>query len=71
MYVADAFGYLGYVAVMIAAKLWTNAGDFLQFFVGMCWLATGLSVICLFLSWRYFAAEKLESSASPATKGVT
>jgi hypothetical protein len=71
MYVADAFGYLGYVAVMIAGNMWTNPGNFLQFFVGMCWLATGISVVCLFLSWRYFAAESLQTSASAATKGVT
>jgi hypothetical protein len=71
MYVADAFGYLGYVAVMIAGNLWTNPGNFLQFFVGMCWLATGLSAICLLLSWRYFAAENLQTSVATATERPT
>jgi hypothetical protein len=71
MYVADAFGYLGYVAVMIAGNLWTTPENFLQFFIGLCWLATGLSVVCLLLSWRYFAAESLQTSAAAATEGVT
>ena len=31
MYVADAFGYLGYVAVMIAKNLWMNTGHSRQF----------------------------------------
>lgn len=71
MYVADAFGYLGYVAVMIAKNLWTNTGDFLQFFIGLCWLATGLSAICLLLSWRYFAAKNLQTSVATATERPT
>lgn len=32
MYLADAIGYLGYVAVMLARRLWTAEGSFLQFF---------------------------------------
>ncbi len=76
MYVADAFGYLGYVAVMIARNLWNQrqAGQagltsegFLQFFVWSCWVAAGLSLFCLVLSWRYFAVRggQAVAAASP------
>jgi hypothetical protein len=70
MYVADAFGYLGYVAVMFSRNLWTADGDFLQFFVWLCWLATGLSLVCLLFSWRYFAIRSRETASSPAPEGA-
>jgi hypothetical protein len=70
MYVADSFGYLGYVFVMVTRNLWTHAGDFLQFFTWLCWLTTGLSLVCLLLSWRYFAVRGSHASASSAAEGI-
>lgn len=70
MYVADAFGYLGYVAVMISRNVWTSDGEFLQFFLILCWLATGLSLICVLLSWRYFAQRSPQASIAPAAEGA-
>ena len=61
LYVADAFGYLGYVAVIITRSLWTNGENFLQFFVWLCWLATGISLVCLLFGWRYFAVRGLRN----------
>ena len=69
MYVADAFGYLGYVLVMITRGLWTNGEDFLQFFVWLCWLVTVISVACLLFCWRYFAARSLQESESSEAEG--
>ena len=57
MYVADAFGYLGYVGVMIAGNLWSISENFLQFFIGLCWLTCILSLVCLGLAWRYFSVQ--------------
>ena len=73
MYVADAFGYLGYVGLLIAREtiarnLWTNSENLLQFFVWLCWLATGFSTVCLLFSWRYFAVRGLQTSVSPAAE---
>lgn len=68
MYVADAFGYLGYVFVMVTRNLWTTTGDFLQFFIWLCWLATGLAFVCLMLSWRYFAVRG--SNTGTVAEGV-
>lgn len=70
MYVADAFGYLGYVAVMLARNFWTGSENFLEFFVGLCWLASLLSLTFLLLSWRYFATRSVHEQGVPATEGA-
>ncbi len=70
MYVADAFGYLGYVVVMITRNSWSNSAGLLPFFVWICWLATALSLLCLGFGWRYFAVRSPAASASPAAEGA-
>jgi len=70
MYVADAFGYLGYVFVMITRNLWTSGDRILPFFTWLCWLATCASLVCLLFSWRYFAVRRPHASASPAVEGA-
>lgn len=57
MYLADSFGYLGYVAVLLLRNLTGTAGgrDFLPFFVGLSWAVAGLCVLCLIPCWIYFA----------------
>ena len=63
MYLADAFGYLGYVAVMLLRNMITP-GDYLaQFFMAACWVAAVVSAFCLVASWRYFGFR----GAQPAT----
>jgi hypothetical protein len=61
MYLADAFAYLGYVAVMLARNLWvqpttSRPGDLAQFFVSAAWMLALAAVATLVLAWRYFAA---------------
>lgn len=62
MYLADAWGYLGYVAVMLANSGLTFAhgggprdGDFLHFFTFVGWLIAGLGALCVLGAWWYFA----------------
>jgi hypothetical protein len=55
MYLADSIGYLGYVCVMLIRGSTTNVSDFLQFFTTACWVTCGVSLVCVALSWRYFA----------------
>jgi hypothetical protein len=69
MYLTDAFGYLGYVAIMLVHSFVKFDGGFVSLFVKACWL---LSIICLSaigLSWVYFArrtsASHVVESASP------
>lgn len=56
MYVADAFGYLGYVVVMLgrtfgSAALGTEPGNALSLFTAVGWTATGLSLLGLAVAW--------------------
>jgi hypothetical protein len=55
MYLADASGYLGYVAVMLAKPHFKIAGGFLGFFELTCWVVSGLAVVSLVGAWVFFA----------------
>lgn len=63
MYVADAFGYLGYVAVMFGRLWFRGEGDLLGFFSTACLAGSGASVVLLVVCWRYFAARPARSAA--------
>jgi hypothetical protein len=68
MYLTDAFGYLGYVAIMIVHNFVKFDGGFVSLFVKACWL---LSIVCLSaigLSWVYFARR---TSASPIVEAAS
>ncbi len=54
MYFVDAFGYLGYVAVMIAHNFGPRPHDLLGLLTTASWLSIGISAICLAVSWQYF-----------------
>jgi hypothetical protein len=49
MYLADAFGYLGYVAVMVVRNF-GKGGDILPLFKTMAWTGASLSVISLLVA---------------------
>lgn len=68
MYVADAFGYLAYVGVMIARNLTAEPTRFLPFFVSLCWVAVALSGVCLLVTWRYFATHAATNAAAHASR---
>jgi hypothetical protein len=57
MYLVDAFGYLGYVAVMLARNLLAPREQFLEFFVTLSWIVAGACVLLLIPCWRYFAVH--------------
>lgn len=72
MYVADAFGYLGYVSVMVARNLSPDGGDFLSFFIGLCWIATLGALACVLVSWRYFYQKRTPARVeNAAMEGAT
>lgn len=66
LYVADAIGYLGYVAVMLIRSAVRVEGDFLTFFSSACQWAAGLSFACLLLCWWYFAVRVPAKAEAPA-----
>lgn len=64
MYLADSFGYLGYVAVLLARQMLGPAENFLAFFVWLSWVVTGTCLVLLVPCWRYFAALPASRPAS-------
>ncbi len=54
MYIADAFGYLGYVAVMLSRNMLPTGDDFLKPFQLMSWTIAVGGTGCLLLTWRHF-----------------
>jgi Family of unknown function (DUF5690) len=55
MYLADAFGYLGYVAVLLGRTVAAPGDDFLSFFIVLSWATAVACVLLLVPCWRYFA----------------
>lgn len=67
MYLADAFGYLGYVGVMLARNLMEPGGDFMAFFRPMCLFVAVVSLVCMAISRLYLVritASKAEATIS-------
>ena len=57
MYLADSFGYLGYVGVLLVHTLAEPAGGFLRFFLALSWVVSGGGLVLLIPCWVYFAAH--------------
>lgn len=62
MYLADAFGYLGYVAVLLARNAVRPGEDFLSSFVALSWVIAAGCAALLIPCWYYFLDH-------PATRG--
>jgi len=54
---ADAFGYLGLVVVLLARNNIAPGKDFLTFFITLSWATTICCVVLLVPCWRYFARK--------------
>ena len=70
MYVADAFGYLGYVGVLFARNLLEPAENFLSFFLTLSWVVAGACVVILIPCWRYFATHPATQPRLALPSGV-
>lgn len=57
MYLADSFGYLGYVAVLLAHTFFGSAADFLSFFISLSWVLVAGCAALLIPCWLYFTAR--------------
>jgi hypothetical protein len=68
MYLADAFGYLGYVAVMFGKGAWMIEGEFLGFFLAACGIIAAGSLLLLLGIWWYFADRaRMADTLEPLT----
>jgi hypothetical protein len=61
---ADAFGYLGDVAVMVAKNLFHPGGNVLELFLLIGWVVGGLSLAALAFTFVFFSHQR------PATGDV-
>ena len=55
LYLADSFGYLGYVGVMLGKSALARTGHFLEFFTGLAGGSVGLSTVMLLGCVLYFS----------------
>ncbi|MCB1127830.1 MAG: hypothetical protein KDM81_15155 [Verrucomicrobiae bacterium] len=74
MYVADATGYLGYVALMLGRQLWPGiwpeSGNLMAFFKLTAWLVAGASLIALaFAAIWFFRHPATRPDPGPASQG--
>ena len=65
LYVVDSVGYLGYVSILLLKSFGGNAVRELRvidYFLTMCWLCCSVALICVALSWIYFARHRKQVS---------
>jgi hypothetical protein len=68
MSLADSFGYLGYVAVLLAHNALGPWENFLAFFITLSWVIVAASLVLLVPCWRYFATHPAtRAAAGPAS----
>lgn len=51
LYLADAFGYLGYVAVMFGKGYISSESNFMDFFLAISGWVVGLAIVSVVISW--------------------
>ena len=66
MYLADAFGYLGYVGVMVVRNF-GGGGAILPLFKATAWAVAGLSMIALVVTMVFFALKLRDARFQPLT----
>lgn len=69
MYLADAFGYLGYVAVLFARNVLGPADDFLASFLTLSHFVAVACILLLVVGWRFFALHPA-THATPRTESM-
>jgi hypothetical protein len=67
MYLADAFGYLGYVAVMLGKNFWAWNGDFLSLFSATSWVVVAASLLALAGACLFFTRLPMVTTTQPQT----
>jgi hypothetical protein len=67
MYLADSFGYLGYVGVLLARNALGPSESFLAFFLTLSWVIAGACLVLLIPCWRYFATHPATRPTTPAS----
>jgi hypothetical protein len=71
MYVVDACGYLGYVAIMLLKDFFNFSTDFLQLLIFSSWATVVVSTMCLLGIAAYFSSIRPISSGSVVDSDLT
>lgn len=58
MYLADAYGYLGYVAVMLTKNMWREQLNALWLLESVCWIGSLFALFALSISAYYFRRKR-------------
>jgi hypothetical protein len=66
MYVADAFGYLAYVALMFTPRPAPGPDGLLGQFMLLGWGVVVLAAACILLAWRHLARPAQPIAHEPA-----
>ncbi|MFO0177537.1 MAG: DUF5690 family protein [Planctomyces sp.] len=69
MYVADSSGYLGYVGCMLLNGTLRKNSNTLEFFTGLCWGASLLSMLCVLGAIVWFSGSRLHPAAASENAG--
>jgi hypothetical protein len=70
LYVADAIGYLGYVAVMFGKGGVSKDINFMTFFTSLAWIIVFIGIVCVILSWYSLMSKtKINALSSESTSG--
>lgn len=69
LYVADALGYLGYVAVLCLRLFGTGGAGSLAFFIPLCWCAVAVLMVSLVWAMIYFVYRT--RADDPSDRGMT
>ena len=64
LYVADALGYLGYVAVLCLRLFGTGGAGSLAFFIPLCWCAVAVLMVSLVWAMIYFVLQTRADASS-------
>ncbi len=70
MYLADSFGYLGYVAVMLVRSATHTDANFLEFFLVLATVVTLAAIVLLAGCWIYFAAKTRAQVVAEPTAAI-
>lgn len=66
MYLADAFGYLGYVVVLLLRGSIRSSGSLLDLFLATAWGVATAGAVCFGLAGAWFLRRKRAEGAEPA-----
>jgi hypothetical protein len=66
MYLADAFGYLGYVVVLLLRSAIRSSGSLLDLFLATAWGVATAGAVCFGLAGAWFLRRKRAEGAEPA-----